>query len=73
MCLVARVVRDARLRLTVVEDAGELLCGLLGWYWDTGHMSQRHGLYLLMPEPFLEEQWAFSHVDSEVTREWRRS
>ena len=61
--LVARVVRDARLRLTVVEDAGELLCDCLVGIGIQVPICPKRGLYLLMPEPFLEEQWAFSHVD----------
>ena len=61
--LVARVVRDARLRLTVVEDVGELLCDCLVGIGIQVPICPKRGLYLLMPEPFLEEQWAFSHVD----------
>ena len=61
--LVARVVRDARLRLTVVEDAGKFLRDRLVGVRIQVPICPKRGLYLLMPEPFLEEQWAFSHVD----------
>ena len=52
-----------QLRLTVVEDAGELLCDCLVGIGIQVPICPKRGLYLLMPEPFLEEQWAFSHVD----------
>ena len=61
--LVARVVRDAHLRLTVVEDAGKFLRDRLVGIGVQVPVSPKRGLYLLMPEPLLEEQWAFSHVD----------
>ena len=45
--LVARVVRDARLRLTVVEDAGELLCDCLVGIGIQVPICPKRGLYLL--------------------------
>lgn len=61
--LVARVVRDARLRLAVVEDAGELLRDRLVGVRIQVPICPKRGLYLLVPEPFLEKQRAFPHVD----------